>query len=216
MVYTKQLGLAFWYEFDRRTQYNPALRPVLVSAGAFGIQDVWHDARSTGQYPAAFDTFVIARTAAWKTLADLQRSTISELIGKDSDALRLALEDFGQGVLVDAHQERIDNDDAVHMMDTGDEPPIGYHRWHAGIRAIQRLDGDALWTTLDQCVALAWAIQSVARPRQQAAANPPLPDAAIAQLRAVWLALDAGRIDRQYDLGSGREGYHPTPTHPVP
>ena len=47
----------------------------------------------------------------------------------------------------------------VHMMDSsGRESPIGYHRWHAIIRAMTLLGIDAdRWNAIDPLVALAWA-----------------------------------------------------------
>jgi hypothetical protein len=215
MAYTAALGMRFWYTFDRRTKYEPALVPVLQAAGAFQIQDTWHTARASGQYPQALRNFVVPRKASWQQLADIQRNTITEVFQADRAALRLAFEDFGQGVLVDDHQERIDNDDAVHMMDTGSAPPVGYHRWHASIRGIEIFDADPLWPTLAQLNALAWAIQSLARPTQGSTPNPPLNADVLAGIRSAWLALSQDQLDRQYDLGSGREGYHPNPTTPA-
>jgi hypothetical protein len=96
-------------------------------------------------------------------------------------------------------------------------PPIGYHRWHASIRVIQLLNiGDpAWWERLDSLVALAWGIQSFAKPRQQMTANPALGESDLQQLRNAWLPLTPDRRDRQYDLGLGNVGYHPSPKQPA-
>jgi hypothetical protein len=151
---------------------------------------------------------------SWRTLATVQREIFDRHLGANAEDIRLALEDFGQGILLDSHPERIQNGDAIHMMDTGGAPPIGFHRWHASIRAIQTFDRDNWWSNLDLLVALSWAIQSLARPRQANVANRPLRTEKLEQLREAWLTLAADQIDGQYDLGTGTSGYHPNPLQP--
>jgi hypothetical protein len=212
--YTQAVGLEFWYQFDLATKYNPALMPVLQAADAFGIQAHYHAARRDGKYPQAFVDYVAPRVEPWRQLASIQRDIFNRYLGTNVDDIRLALEDFGQGVLLDSHPDRIENGDAVHMMDLGGAPPVGFHRWHASIRAIQTFDQDGWWVMLDSLVALSWAIQSLARPKQGSVANNPLPAEKLQQLRDAWLPLAPDQIDKQYDLGTGVSGYHPKPLQP--
>ena len=71
------------------------------------------------------------------------------------------------------------------MMDSSGpaNPPIGYHRWHAIIRAMTELGIDAdRWNAIDRFVALARAIHAETQPTQDAI-NPPLADARLTTLR---------------------------------
>jgi hypothetical protein len=104
------------------------------------------------------------------------------------------------------------------MMDAGG-PPIGYHRWHASIRAIQLLNiGDHdWWEQLDRILGLAWAIQSFAMPVQQDVANPHMADTDLQDLGGAWLQLSGTARDPQFDLPLGPPGfgYHPSPKQPT-
>jgi hypothetical protein len=64
-------------------------------------------------------------------------------------------------------------------------------------------------------VGLAWGIQSFARPKQLTTPNPAIAQSDMQDLRDAWLALAPDRRDRQYDLGLGNVGYHPSPKQPV-
>jgi hypothetical protein len=220
MAYTAEAGRRFWYEFDARTKYDwETFGPIMAQAGAGGIQGKFNDARIAGRYPGDFERYVSPRRASWVAIAGLQRQVIAAHFGDDMNDLQLAFEDFGQGVLLDTARERVDNDDPIHTMDTGASPPEGYHRWHASIRAIQiAIPADrAWWDGLDRLVALAWAIQSLQRPRQLVdRPNPPMAQADLAAVRGAWRDLAPDRVDRQYDLGTGTFGYHPDPMNPVP
>lgn len=214
MAYDRELGRRFWYELDKRTLHNPAFGPLMGQSGAGEIQDRYFQAREDGTYPAAFRQFVQPRGAAWLKIADLQTRVMDEFLPDPAD-LQRAFEDFGQGVLHDDAPERAP-DDMIHTMDTGNSPPIGYSRWHASIRAIQSLnpaDPDR-WTRLASLVALAWAIQSAQRPKQQDKPNPDMAADRLQELRDLWLPLTPSQLDAQYDL-TGSVGYHPDPFHPT-
>jgi hypothetical protein len=152
-------------------------------------------------------------------IADIQTTMIENILGNDWANIQAAFEDFGQGTLFEPDPERQANNDSIHTMDVQDEssPPVGYHRWHASIRAIQLLEisDAAWWENLDRLVGLAWAIQSFARPRQQNTPNPALPPTDLQELRDAWLALSPEDRDRQYDLTPQAFGYHPSPKEPV-
>lgn len=222
MAYAPALGTAFWYDLDKSTLYDSTfMGTVLRDANAARVQDLYHHARTTGTYPGELARLATDHRAAWDAIATLQRTIINRHFPNDPDGLRQAFEDFGQGVLLDDHPERVMNQDRVHMMDTGgDQPPVGYHRWHASIRTIQTFDADPWWETLARLVGLAWAIQSTARPVQSPDTNGPNPNqplstTTINKLRQTWSGLGLDRLDRQYDLGGGTYGYHPKPEEPV-
>jgi len=143
---------------------------------------------------------------------------ISSILGNDWRDIQSAFEDFGQGILLDSDPRRQSDNDSIHMMDGQDNhPPGGYHRWHASIRVIQLLQiGDTdWWEKLDRVLGLAWAVQSFAKPRQQDTPNPAIAQADMQDLRTAWLALTPDRRDKQYDLGLGNVGYHPSPDQPA-
>lgn len=218
MAYTHEMGRRFWFELDRRTLYTPAFMQIIQRAGAGMIQTQFSDARIANTYPADFVAFVQPHRDDWVTMAQVQMDVIGDYLDNDFANVQAAFEDFGQGILVDTDPARVARGDWIHTMDIrGAAPPIGYHRWHASIRAMQLLEiGDtAVWENLDQMLGLAWAIQSFAKPKQQPTPNPAISQADLQALRDAWLPLDAARRDRQYDL-TGDVGYHPSPKQPAP
>jgi hypothetical protein len=221
MVYTQEMGRAFWYEFDRRTLYDDVgFWPIANAAEAGDVQSVWRDFRRQGNYPADFAAWAQERAGPWGQLAALQRAIVEAHFGAEPESLGRAFEDFGQGVISDPAQERAARNDSIHMMDGQTAAQvIGYHRWHASIRAIQMSGaGDAWWEELARWVGCAWAIQSLARPRQRrhpAPPNPPIDRNLIDQARNAWLVLTPDQLDRQYERTPGVTGYHPDPLHPV-
>jgi len=218
MTYTPEIGRKFWFEFDRQTKYTPAFMRIVNRAGAGMVQTVFSDTRVAGTYPAEFLEFVKPSAEDWKTMADAQTSAITSFLGTDWADIQSAFEDFGQGTLLDTDPIRQQNNDFIHTMDVrGAGPPVGYHRWHASIRALQllRIGDPDWWEKLDTLVGLAWGIQSFARPKQQNMPNPKIAGTEMQALRDAWLPLDPARRDRQYDR-TGDVGYHPSPKQPVP
>jgi hypothetical protein len=218
MAYTPEIGRRFWFEFDDATLHDPDFMNIVFSAGAAGAQNDYKNMRGQGTYPAAFKQKFSPRRADWIRIADLQTTMIGNLLGNDWADIQRAFEDFGQGVLLDTDPQRQADGDAIHMMDAQtNNPPVGYHRWHACIRSIQLLEiGDSdWWEKLDQVLGLGWSIQSLAKPKQQNTPNTPLPQGDLQDLRNAWLALAPDRRDRQYDLGAGNTGYHPSPKQPA-
>jgi hypothetical protein len=218
MAYSPEVGRRFWFEFDQATLHSPAFMNIVSSSGAAGAQDDYKSTRRQGTYPGTFRQKFLSRRADWVRIADLQWTMIGNLLGADWADIQRAFEDFGQGILLDTDPQRQADGDAIHMMDGQvGNPPIGYHRWHACIRAIQLLDiGDRdWWENLDRILGLGWGIQSFAKPVQQNTPNPQLPKADLQDLRNAWLGLTPDRRDRQYDLGAGNFGFHPSPKQPA-
>jgi hypothetical protein len=81
------------------------------------------------------------------------------------------------------------------------DPPVGYHRWHAIIRAMVLLGIDAeRWSAINRLVALAWEIHADAQP-QQDTHNPPLPESRLVALRAHWLTRTDDQLDEAFSAG---------------
>lgn len=198
-------AIEFWFDFD--LAYNPGfgqvsqevLRAYSVVRGPDFPRARWREHRLRGTYPEGFVRDMTPMKDALLFLADGQLAIIDRHFGGDADAERSAFEDFGQGVLFD---DRRPPGEKIHKMDVGgpDNPPIGYHRWHAFNRAIVVVGGDAeRWRTVDRNVGLAWAIQSEARPEEDRPDNPGLPPERLAALRAQWTAMTADELDAAFD-----------------
>jgi hypothetical protein len=219
MPYTPEIGRRFWFEFDKRTNYDDDFMSLLAGAGAFDIQKDFFSTRKNHTYPKAFQSKFQPHKNEWSKVVALQTDVIGTFLGADWSDIQAAFEDFGQGTLLDTDPVRKQTNNSIHMMDVQDatQPPVGYHRWHASIRAIQLMKiGDASWwEKLDSLVGLAWAIQSFARPLQQDVANPAIAKTDLQELRDAWLGLSPDARDRQYDSTGHPFGYHPAPKLPV-
>jgi hypothetical protein len=202
MSYTKEKGIEFWFQFDDRFLFNPTIEIRQLYGQIQGpdtIRFAWEQARQAGTYPAAFEASIQSMHTALVRLSELQFEVMEAHFTDDLDSLRYAFEDFGQGVLFD---DRRNPGDKIHKMDTGGplNPPIGYHRWHPIIRASVIAGGNAsLWLEINRFVGLAWAIQSDAKPIEDAPDNPPLAAQRLEELRAIWLNADAEALDRAFD-----------------
>ncbi|MGI9023351.1 MAG: hypothetical protein ACR2HV_09000 [Acidimicrobiales bacterium] len=195
----------FWFQFDNA--FNPGFGQVsdevfeayAATDSPDGPLQRWNHHRRNGTYPDGFRQDMERARDSHLRLAELQLQIIDQHFAGDSDAERGAFEDFGQGVLFN---DRRPPTDKVHKMDIGgpDDPPIGYHRWHACIRAAVTVGADPdRWLTIDRLVGLAWAIQSEARPEQDSATNPGLSAERLAALREHWTSLDFDALDTEFD-----------------
>lgn len=198
-------AMEFWFEFDN--VFNPSFGQVSdgvldaydATGAPFGIAAKWRRHRADGTYPDGFREDMDANRDALLLLADTQLEVIDRHFAGDTAAEQSAFEEFGQGVLFD---DRRPVGDKIHKMDTGGpaDPPSGYHNWHAFIRAAVLVGADAdRWLGIDRCVGLAWGVQSVAKPVEDATDNPRLDDATLQKLRDVWLSLDADGLDTAFD-----------------
>lgn len=203
------LVIRFWTEFDNVFHYNKppevlnAYRTLFYDKFAGGINyDViynsWSDHRSTGNYPEAFTKAFEPLKEHVSYLADRQMDIIRNNFRQDTLLLQKAFEDFGQGILYNPDPNR--PGDSIHKMDDFSGPPIGYHRWHAFIRAAVLLGADAnIWLHIDRCVGMAWAIQSEAQITPNSPNNPGLENTRLEQLRSSWLQLSFDDLDTAFD-----------------
>ncbi len=198
-------SMEFWFDFDN--VFNPAFGQVSdatfdaydATGAPFGIATKWRQHRAAGTYPDGFGDDMAKSTDSLLLLADEQLKVFGRHFAGDHAAEQSAFEEFGQGVLFD---DRRPVGDKVHKMDTGGpaDPPTGYHNWHAFTRAAVLVGADAdRWLQIDRCVGLAWGIQSVAKPVEDATNNPPLDATKLQKLRDAWLALDVHGLDTAFD-----------------
>lgn len=201
MSYTRDKAKQFWYELDEHFLFrvSPEVgRAYGIIRGPDYIRTRWNEHRWGGTYPDGFLADVTPLREGVEFIAKEQLAIMDRHFEGDAEAMRRSFEDFGQGVLFD---DRRSPGNKVHMMDTSGptNPPIGYHRWHAIIRATTMLGIDAdRWTEIDRYVALAWAVQSETRPVQDAN-NPGLDDDRLQTLRDAWLRRGLDELDVAFD-----------------
>ncbi len=129
-------------------------------------------------------------------LANRQIEIIGNSFHDDTRLLQSAFENFGQGILYNPNRPG----DSIHKMDDLRGPPVGYHRWHAFIRAAVLLGVDKnIWLQIDRYVGLAWAIQSEAKIIQDSPNNPSLEKMRLEELRSFWLQLSFDDLDVAFD-----------------
>lgn len=200
MRYSRSLAVDFWYTFDRefrisrKAEYYAAYEEI----GLATIVNLYRELRRLKKYPDGLRQYAGERRYAFLLLSRAQWELFDRFFGDDEQALQRAFEDFGQGVLLDEREDRAAAREWIHMIDADDDS-VGFHRWHAFIRAVQELGDDTRWEQIDRFVALAWAMQSVAQPRQGPIANPGLPQAEIERLRRRWLVMPRDEIDRRFE-----------------
>ena len=166
MVYSRQLGSNFWYEFDNFFLWDER-EDVLKSFGSIiDLDRIWKEHKINGTYPIDFIKEVKEdeeRVKGINFLAQKQLDIINNNFGNDIESEQRAFEDFGQGILFDDRSPRpLSN--RVHMMDEGQ---FGFYRWHTLGRTAVLLNQDPQrWLTVNRHIGLAGAIDSKQRPRQ--------------------------------------------------
>jgi hypothetical protein len=197
-----QLASDFWFDYDNHFLFQPppqVLQAYTVIRGVDFARSRFDATRLAGTYPAAFVTDVTPLKPGLQTLSTEQLSVIDQHFAGDIGRLQRAFEHFAQGDLFD---DRRPAGLKVHMMDSSGpaNPPIGYHRWHAMIRAMTVLGVDAdRWDAIDRLLALAWAIHAEAQPMQDTM-NPRLSAARLVALRAHWLSLSPDDLDDAFSV----------------
>lgn len=193
-------AMDFWFDFDNRFKDAPspeAIQAVIGLGDMDALVSKFVQRVGEGTVSTSYKDDVTPRKSTLSALSALQLAAFDDHFHRDDELQRVAFEHFGQGDLFD--ERRPGNE--VHMMDAGITPPIGYHRWWAILRAMIVLDIDAArWEIIGKHLAMAWAIQSEARPRQ-GMHNTPLPPARLAALRTFWLARTDDEIDAAFASG---------------
>ncbi len=202
--YTRESAIEYWFEFDQAFLFNPLPKvneyfPKAYPNGDLdALVDLVKQTTDAGSLAAA----LAERRDGILGLAGIQTSIMRKYFQADAD-LQLAFEDFGQGVLLDSSDRRPPTR-LIHMMDGTPEDWVGFHRWHAFIRAAIALGADeSEWSAIDHMMALAWAIQSEADPQEDSPANPGLPTERLEVLRNAWLNASDSALDRAFFSYSG-------------
>jgi hypothetical protein len=196
-MYTSDIGRDFWFDFDNQTLFQRTEEVKAAIKAAYFDQGLNLDTMTdaliaswrTPTHPEPFRERITAGRAGIVALIDIQLRIMRAHLD-DDEAMRLAFEDFGQGVLFDDRPPR-GVGSSIHMMDGDPTNWVGYRRWLGIVRAAEVLDypDAAALTHLKRCITLAWAIQTEADPVQGTEANPALPQARLEALRAAWLPL---------------------------
>lgn len=206
MADRRKVNTDFWYDFDNQTLWRrtPEIDAAIQSSyGQIGanldaLATLFAASHAQPNHPAPFTTAIEAGRQGFLDLAELLRQIMVKHFGNDADALRGAFEDFGQGVLFDKRPPRVPMR-FIHMMDGTPDSWVGFHRWHASIRAAMLSGADAAWhLQLLRNVGLAWGVQTEANPPLDREDNPGLPAARLQTLSAFWLGKDLAALDRAF------------------
>lgn len=201
-MYTHDIGRDFWFDFDNQTLWqrtrfiSDAYRRGYFAQGwgLDSLPDFLRSSFSDPKHPSMFVTSIERGKQGLLDLAAIQLQIVDRHL-IDDEAIRLAFEDFGQGVLFDDRAPRPPGR-RVHMMDGSPDTWVGWQRWHGFIRAVSLLGDSAVrWLHIDRCMALAWAIQTEANPANDNPANPRLTDSRLEVLRNAWMALSFEQLD---------------------
>jgi hypothetical protein len=204
MAYSREAANDFWLEYDDTFLPGAGLPERVASAyEAIGYDFDGPYSRlvrtlRNGTFPDRFVEELTGVRAALEVLSEEQLAVFDRYFGNEPASLRLAMEDFGQGVLFDPRRPR---GRRVHMMDTSGpaSPPVGYHRWHGFNRAFILLGlGGGRWNEIARSVGLAWEIQSILKPLQDRTDNPEMSQARLADLRIKWMGLNPEELDQQF------------------
>ena len=203
MNYTKSKAIEFWYLFDQAT--NPGLGGVSQDVidlylGVYGqsfdldgLIDEVRDATMSGDLKSV----VQGREDSLVGLAKFQMGMMDQHFSEPND-LRKAFEDFGHGVLHDNKRlsstpprYRRPQGFMNHMMDGSPDDCVGFHRWHAFIRAAVAAGAEEdRWLHVNRCVGLAWAIYSELNPEVDSPNNQKLDSQKTKRLRSLWMDAD--------------------------
>jgi hypothetical protein len=204
MVYSRQLGANFWYEFDNFFLWDERQDVLQAFGNTSDLDRIFKEHKINGTYPIDFVNEVKQeqeRVNSIIFLAQKQLDILKKSFGNDSDSEQRAFEDFGQGVLFDDRPPRPVNN-RVHMMDEGQ---FGFYRWHTFIRTAVLLNHEPeRWLNVDRHIGLACAIDSKQRPRQSTndgnnPNNSGISFEMLDTLRSFWLPLSFEELDAEFD-----------------
>jgi hypothetical protein len=195
-----RLANEFWYTFDRELSLAPcqelrdAYSEIASHVGGnsrYGLRDRWLTMSRKPEYPHNFISFVAPLAGPLKVVSAAQFSVLDRFYPNERGVVE-AFAAFGQGVLYDPRRAEMKAE--VHTMDD----LMGYHTWHAYQRAMMFLGiSRSRWECLAPVTGFAWAVQSVARPRQRAV-NPPLPSRTLKTLARTWLPRGQRELDEAF------------------
>jgi hypothetical protein len=204
MVYSRQLGTNFWYEFDNFFLWDERQDVLKAFGNISDLDRICKEHKINGTYPIDFINEIKQdeeRVNSMIFLSQNQLDIINKSFGNDIESEQRAFEDFGQGILFDDRSPRPLNN-RVHMMNEGQ---FGFYRWHTFVRTAVLLDQDSQrWLHVDRHIGLACTIDSVHRPRQSTndGNNPnnlEISPEMLDTLRSSWLQLSFEELDTEFD-----------------
>jgi hypothetical protein len=204
MVYSRQLGTNFWYEFDNFFLWDERQDILKARGSVSDIDRICKEHKINGTYPIDYIDEVKQdeeRINSITFLAQKQLDIIIKTFGNDIESQQRAFEDFGQGILFDDRPPRPLNN-RVHMMDEGQ---FGFYSWHTFIRTAALLNNESeRWLNVDRHIGLACAIDSEQRPRQSTndgnnPNNSEIFHEILDKLRSFWLQLNFEELDTEFD-----------------
>ena len=204
MVYSREMGKNFWYEFDNYFLWDERQDVLTAFGNIIDLDRICKEHKINGTYPVDFINEVKQdeeRVKSVTFLAQKQIDIINKSFGNDIDNEQRAFEDFGQGILFDDRAPRPINN-RVHMMDEGQ---FGFYRWHTFIRTAVLLNNEPeRLLDVDRHIGLACAIDSIQHPRQSTndgnnPNNSEIPPEILDKLRSNWLHLIFEELDSEFD-----------------
>lgn len=201
-TYTPDMGRNFWFDLDNQTLWNRTDEFTDVIQRAYfangltfdSLVSELHASFARPDHPAQFVARIEASRQGLIDLGKVQRRIIDAHL-PDAEAVRLAFEGFGQGLLFDDRPPRPPGRH-VHQMDGSPDNWVGWQRWYAAMRAAHLLSEEPEpWLQLMRVMALAWAIQTEANPDSNSPDNPGLAPNRLEILRQAWLGLSVKRLD---------------------
>jgi hypothetical protein len=121
MVYSRQLGTNFWYEFDNFFLWDERQDILKARGNISDLDRICKEHKINGTYPIDYITEIkqdTDRISSIIFLAQKQLDIINNTFGDDIESQQRTFEDFGQGILFDDRLPRPVNN-RIHMMDEG-------------------------------------------------------------------------------------------------
>jgi hypothetical protein len=191
-----------WYQVDEVALYHPApetsaaYQAIFAYLGPVGLEqgffENWLAMSKKPEYPHNYTEFVRPIKEPLTVLSKLQLGLFDKLYRPYDTGLIGAFAAFGQGILFDPRRAPVQSE--VHTMNGLKQ----YHVWHAIQRAMMFLDIDRRrWSRIDPVLGFAWALQSIANPKQREV-SPPLPAGQVRTQARYWLLRDPIQLDQDF------------------
>ncbi|MFJ3877354.1 Tat pathway signal sequence domain protein [Streptomyces sp. NPDC090077] len=196
----------FWYDYDEMSYYNPtaemkaAVGAITAPFGGFTKSyDAWVATRKGGRYPRSWTEIIQPNRAHFELLSREQKKVYDKWYGRDPKGLVFAFQEFGQGTLFDPRRPA---GNKVHMMNyTPPTPTQAYHRWHAYLQSFQLLNIDRrFWAHINRLTGMAWELQSIGKPVNDANDNKHLPRHVVNKVTAKWLCRSDAKVTAAFDV----------------
>ena len=104
MIYSRQLGANFWYEFDNFFLWDERQDVLQAFGNISDLDRIFKEHKINDTYPIDFLNEVKQepdRTNSIIFLAQKQLDILNKSFGNDNESEQRAFEDFGQGILFD-------------------------------------------------------------------------------------------------------------------